>query len=180
MQKAKDHNRSTYFCIGVRAQVLGDGSARRCPTTDSPTQTSQGKSWRISMMKKEMTENAFANLDRNVRMRSVCTEATPQEGCYLWYELKDSTTTGKSKISKTHQFLNKRTSDNIADVWKRVKTKKNNKTYKKDDSFSRHFPPTVIVSNQVRTKMKGIWMSIFFGRGRGSNVWKKHVQEITG
>jgi len=67
--------------------------------------------------------------------------------------------TGKSYIGKTQQFLKKRTSDHIADVWKRVEAKKNNKTYKKDDSFSRHFSTYCFDctnSNQVRTKLKGI------------------------
>ena len=74
----------------------------------------------------------------------------PKEVCYL--QLIDSIT-GKSYIGKTQQFLKKRTSDHIADVWKRVEAKKNNKTQpSRKMTHSRGiFLPTVLA---VQTPVK--------------------------
>ena len=180
MKKARDNNRATYFCIGVVSTGFWE-------TPISVTIRELSKKHGLTWLRPKMSYHRFTNLgemlnsdlsgkvmmniydeegeDRecNCKPGSKCENGECLHGgdCrkkYVIYELKDSIT-GKSYIGKTQQFLKKRTSDHIADVWKRVEAKKNNKTYKKDDSFSRHFSTYCFDcknSNQVRTKLKGI------------------------
>jgi hypothetical protein len=141
------------------------------------TQTFQGKSWWISTIHDEEGEDRDCNCKPGSKCEnSECyTEATAARSMLIYEEIKDSIT-GKSYICKTQQFLKKRTSDHMQTSGN---AKKNNKTYKKDDSFLRHFSTYCFDctnSNQVREpNWKGSWMSIFIGKGRGSNVWKQHV-----
>ena len=107
------------------------------------------------MTKKEKTENAIAIPVQNARMANVYTEANAAKSMLSTNSkialLARATSAKHSNSSKTER--------DIADVWKRVGAKNNNKNYQKDDSFSRHFSTycsDCTNSNQVRTKLKGI------------------------
>ena len=179
MKKAKDNNRATYFCIGV--------STGFWKTPISVTIRELSKKHGLTWLRPKMSNHRFTNLGEMLNsdlskkvMMNIYDEEGEDRECncnssskcengeclyggecrkkYVIYELKDSIT-GKSYIGKTQQFLKNRTSNHIADVWKRVEAKKNNKTYQKDDSFSRHFSTycsDCTNSSQVRTKLKGI------------------------
>jgi hypothetical protein len=147
MKKAKDNNRATYFCIGV--------STGFWKTPISVTIRELSKKHGLTWLRPQMSNHRFTNLgemlnsdlSKKVMMNIYDEEGEDRENCnssskcengeclyggkcrkkYVIYELKDSIT-GKSYIGKTQQFLKNRTSNHIADVWKRVEAKKKNKT----------------------------------------------------
>jgi hypothetical protein len=110
------------------------------------------------------------------RMANVCTEATATRSILSTNSVIASLAKAISTIPQKE-----RTSDHIADVWNVSRLRRTTKLTRK--THSRGIPPyctDCTSSNQVRTKLKGVLDVIFFGKGRGSNIWKQHVQEIAG